>query len=566
MLFANSWVLSNKNKREGFVSFGYTNSNLMQVTISPYSSKNQVIYLYDNLYFDGNNANLIEVDSPYCGNVRVSGSSIGGNIHCNDSTGSSIKQLWVTTSVPATNQFQVTGTANPALTSLASLKTTSQIAQTTYLSNSNELSIPPGYKYEIFTAYWGSDTYLHLLGLDPMAQNGINIESFYYNNAGNMMRSITYPATAYVPNYNVAYGSNVDPNNGKLYVDAAYAENGYNTTVQIYQLTPYVKYDIINGNLLIGSSTGRPYAIYDRITGNSKTLSSSTGNIQKTSNFTSWSIADGNNGLVVIMAFELQTVVMIINADPNQRIYNLSFCARFTDKGVILSSTDSNNLYLSNASHDNSDDSKKDTSSNDMPCNDELSCKWYYYFKTIGNDPSVLFKNDYIKKTQIVPPVCPQCPNCPGNGVCSSCGGHGGSGCRDSSGSLIRDAGRGIAGLTRDAVGGTVDLAKDAVGGTVGLVKDTVGGTVDLAKDTVGGAVGLVKDVVGGTVGIGKDVVGGTTNLLNRDYRGQQSDSTFGYVPGQGYTPVDNYSAYGAMQSKGANYMPITADFSAFAK
>ena len=48
MLFANSWILSDKQQKEGFVSFGYTNSNIMNVTISPYSNTS-VIYLYDNL-------------------------------------------------------------------------------------------------------------------------------------------------------------------------------------------------------------------------------------------------------------------------------------------------------------------------------------------------------------------------------------------------------------------------------------------------------------------------------------------------------------------------------------
>ena len=40
--------------------------------------------------------------------------------------------------------------------------------------------------------------------------------------------------------------------------------------------------------------------------------------------------------------------------------------------------------------------------------------------------------------------------------------------------------------------------------------------------------------------------------------------STFGDMGTS--TPVDNYSQYGALQSKGCNYMPVTADFSAFRK
>ena len=42
------------------------------------------------------------------------------------------------------------------------------------------------------------------------------------------------------------------------------------------------------------------------------------------------------------------------------------------------------------------------------------------------------------------------------------------------------------------------------------------------------------------------------------------SNRAMGIVPGQ--TTIDNYSYYGALQSKGGNYMPVTADFSAFRK
>jgi hypothetical protein len=42
-------------------------------------------------------------------------------------------------------------------------------------------------------------------------------------------------------------------------------------------------------------------------------------------------------------------------------------------------------------------------------------------------------------------------------------------------------------------------------------------------------------------------------------------------IPGQGQatagsTPIDNYSRYGALVSKGANFIPITTDFSRFGK
>jgi hypothetical protein len=541
MLFGNTWLLSRK---EGFVSFGYTNPNIMNVTISPYSAANTVIYLYDNLYFDGKNGNLIEVDSPYCGNVRVNGSTVNGNISCNDANGSSITQLWVTTSSAATTNIHVNVNTK---TPLATVNANSQISQLVYLSNSQNISSPAGYRYQIFYISWGLDTYLHVLGLDPSAPSGTNIKSFYYNNPGSMMRYIDFTSSSYIPAYKQTFNSNADANNSTLYLDTTYSSTQY-----LYQISKYVKYDISAGLVVVGLPGA--YTIYNRGTG--AIVPSSTGMVATNlSSFVSWIITDGNNGMVVVMAFAYQTVILIVNSDPNNNYYTMSFCARFTNIGMITAVNDAVNV----------NNGRVNPLVNDLPCVDELSCKWYYYFKTIGHNPDVLFKNDFIRKTQIVPPVCPRCPNCPNNGVCNSCGGCGGSGTSDASGSILKNAATGAVNLTKQAVGGTVGLAKDVVGGTVGLAEEVVGGTVGLAKEVVGGTVGLAKEVVGGTVGLAKDVVGGVASALPRNNKAV-SDSGFGYVPGQGYTPVDNYSAYGASQTKGANYMPITTSFAAFGK
>lgn len=155
---------------------------------------------------------------------------------------------------------------------------------------------------------------------------------------------------------------------------------------------------------------------------------------------------------------------------------------------------------------------------------------------------------------------------------------------------FAKDAATGVGGFAKDTATGAVGLAKDTVGGAVGLAKDTVGGAVGLAKDTVGGAVGLLKDVGSGITGLGRgldvrsnqqggqSVQGGQGGqggviTVNNDvastgtslgYTPFGSGKTIGSVPGQ--TKIDNYSYYGALQSKGANYMPVTADFSAFRK
>jgi hypothetical protein len=129
---------------------------------------------------------------------------------------------------------------------------------------------------------------------------------------------------------------------------------------------------------------------------------------------------------------------------------------------------------------------------------------------------------------------------------------------------FVENSASGVGGFAKDAATGALGLAKDTVGGAVGLAKDTVGGAVGLAKDTVGGAVGLLKDVTG--LGRGLDIRGSVTQgqngaiTVNNDvassgsslgYTPFGSDKTMGSVPGK--TQIDNYSYYGALQSKGGN-------------
>jgi hypothetical protein len=280
--------------------------------------------------------------------------------------------------------------------------------------------------------------------------------------------------------------------------------------------------------------TSNTYNVYSRKTGQT-IIDISSAVVDNIPSFVSWVIPDGNNGMVIIMAQGINTLIMVIHPDPNQKHYVLSNCVRFTDKEVHLSSNSSNKLVI----HSTAQEVVQDVSNN-IPCYDELSCKWYYYFKTIGNDPAVLFKNDFIRKTQIVPPVCPTCPKCSGSDVCTNCGGNGGSGTTDGSGN---------------------NIIKSAVGGAVGLTKEAVGGAVGLTKEVVGGAVGLTKEVVGGAVGIVKDTASGIYNIGDNQKTSSTSKSTTAY---DASSPVDQYSYYGALKSKGGNFMPVTADFSSF--
>jgi len=121
-------------------------------------------------------------------------------------------------------------------------------------------------------------------------------------------------------------------------------------------------------------------------------------------------------------------------------------------------------------------------------------------------------------------------------------------------------------------VGTAGNLAFSAGSGAVNLLKDTGSGAVDLLRDTGSGAVDLLKGAGSGIANLGS----GGLKMQGSQYNsvgvggagpsqlGSVSDKTFGKMSGQ--TPVDSYSYYGALQSKGGNFMPVTADFSSFRK
>ena len=222
--------------------------------------------------------------------------------------------------------------------------------------------------------------------------------------------------------------------------------------------------------------------------------------------------------------------------------------------------------------------------------------KWYWYWNKTGKTAS----DDYMLKTQIVPPVCPSCPaaNCPASAIVSGSGSGSVSGSASaitpisdavkmtgsvaektvntagdilkSFGSGATSVGLGTVDLAKGTVSGTVDLAKGAVSGTAGLARDVVGGTIGLAKDTASGTVGLAKDAIGGTVGLAKDAVRGTVGLARGKYSADGGSSSGGSGSGSGSysaSSMDPYTYNGQLKNKpSANYMPVTADFSAFSR
>jgi len=577
-----SIVFGNILNLEGFVSFGYNVNNLNNINIPQYNTTKTVNKLYDNIFYDNKNGNLIEVDS-----TRYSGNA--------DLTASTINSLYVTPRDGLTTSIyngQISGNTVLSANTDKSMSNTliSSYSCWIYPTQSNNTD-----KYSALYLPWNDSTYIHLID----NTTNMNIGTYMFGPASTMSQNMYSNSAINL----ITTSKNTSVFN--TYVTDRY----YDVSKNLYKISDYIEFDISNANLIIQQNDGS-IIIYDRfsnqeIVKNPGTISNTTNKISNAS-FGSWLVTDAvGQNLVLYIRNALKTLVAVIQYDVTQRNYNLVNVCRFNENGLDKgdagrnASLTTNNPLTQSPTIPNSTNNV-DFNTGNIP-NNALSeyFKWYWFYKTNQNKNSE-FSEDYILKTQIVPPVCPSCPACPKcpGGICSNCGGQGGSGTLSIAGntvvqstnipgavaSLGTTAGD-VAGKTIDAtgklVGGATGLGEKAVTGTVGLAKETAGGAVGLAKETVGGAVGLAKETVGGAVGLVKEAGSGIKDILtphgmnvtsgqgNTQYQSGQSQSSYNTQTskyGTQTTGADNYSYYGALPSKSGNFMPITADFSAFGK
>ena len=627
---------------ESFVDFYRSNNQTggNMVYIPQYSGSvlsQKVMSLYDNLYFDIKNANLIEVQST--------------DTSANDTSSNSIQKIFVTPRSGAnTNIAPSNGIFNSgSMTNIISESLVSTVSSN-YSHFLYKTLSSIGQTYYVLYVSWDTNTFLVIM------DSNNNILSIYLFSSSQLISNISGNNLSSVKSTTVSNPTNTNAN----------ANNGQ-VNNSVYQVTPYVSYNNSNGNIMVGGNT------YNRVDG-TKTSSTS---FQKAFNFNAWSVSDGNGGIVVVLPYNNSTIITVLALDINNNLSIVS-TSRFNKNGIVINKTsdvgtDINGSSTETTSVTNTTPvSTPTTTGSSKLCGDDLSCKWYWYFHTLVDNSYNSSTNDFFLKSQVVPPVCPTCPNCPSGGPCTNCGGNGGSGVlrKDGSGNgniqgqgqvqnnnytkinadgtftttadpdtlggglaisslglnqpttalftntkdvintglnnatdlgvgaqmLVGGAGLGAYDLAKSGGQGAVNLLRDTGSGTADFVKDVGSGIGGFVKDTAGGIGGFVKDAATGTTGLLRDTASGVVNLGNRGgynrgngssgsngstgstgssgYNGNMNTSNVNSVNSsasntQGYmgtngTPIDNYSYYGATQSKGDNYMPVTADFSAF--
>jgi hypothetical protein len=595
----------NSGKTEGFVSYQYdknttANQNqLYMVDLPQYSNTIPVAKLYDNLFFDKLNGNLIEVDSLNYSNVG----NVAGNV---DTRGTSISNIYVNTR-NNTNRSYATRFENGNVVGMdvaESLSNTviSSFTPWSYVTTSNTTD-----KYQLFYMPWADSTYMHIVKLKNRQSSNFSpthIMSFLFGPLGSMSNKYYSLQSAALRIQN----DDNDPSNDKYVYDDYYDNNK-----SIYQLSKYVKFDKSNGNLIIRSDSG--ITIYDRngsiTTYNSRGQVRNTSNTIQNSDFNSFVVSDNYKYIVLYLPISTKTMVTLLKIDPtDSNRFKIEKVVRFNREGIDTE-TGTNSTTGINSTSD---------STNDFYRN---------YWLTFSNDGNQYMSEDYLLKTQIVPPVCPSCPSCAYSaGTCTNCGGSGGSGTLNRDGQTIVEDGKVPNNVTASAIvtsggavvtgttgsdkpvsnavtqtantlnttvgtagvlGGqtldtTADILKSTGSGATDLLKSTGSGATDLLKSGASGATDLLKSTASGATDLLKSAGSGLKEIATDNRAAKTTSGTVGTtsgtagtagttagvvgtgIPTRGVNGVDNYSYYGALPSKGGNYIPITADFSAFAK
>jgi hypothetical protein len=553
---------------EGFGSFSNNINTLSSVMIPPYSnSASTVVKLYDNIFFDTLNANLIEVDSQPVGNTITSNTTIDAvYVTVRDGTTSSQKYVDINSATES---------------KIGSI--TKSTKSWTYTTKSKNTST-----YQVIYVAWETETFIHIIQLTSPIKN---IASFYFTPTTD--NSFIYPSDK---NIVLTTAINVTDRTPEYTIDSLYSGNA-----QVYSLSSTFAYDPYSGNVIYHPNNATGTIVNNRSGGVVTNPIVSTSNTITNVGFMPWILPDDAGRMLLYVPNNVNTLLVMLSLDSaTSSKFVIGQVAGF--RGTVLS-YDPNSSEVKKTTETTCDKEETDDGTIVPPDSGPNSdyYKWLAYWNTISNSSSKMDYTDYLLKTQVVPPVCPQCPNCPDcgkDGTCTNCGGQGGSGTKTTDGnSVVSQPASNLTVSTPGAFATTAD--PNTIGGAV----TTTGvGVVSGAGGMVQTAGGVVNNAVNVTGGLLYGAGSGATNLLKSAGRGvkdifsqpyQQSGQGWSYNGGgQGWVNeptgnmgnnspsqeqqapgsqsssanYNNYSYYGSLPSKSGNYLPLTADFSAFSK
>ena len=532
---------------------GLTNTPITK-KVDEYSTTKDLHVLHENIMFDHANGNLVEVQG-----TDASGNDVSGNIFITPRSGAI---TYYTDGTDASgNASFTTGSISPSHASWE------YPSQTTIKNDKN-----------VYYISWDTRTYMMIVDKNEKKLVG----SYLFDGKTTQVADNTE-----TPIMLSHYRSLANSSNNSLVSEPLYSEER-----DVYQLAENVKYDFKTGDLIIKSSS-EEIKIYRRgeglISTDAKIIKQRSSVIM--SEFVPMYASDerGQN-VVVYLPYKESTIVVLLGLEGSASdVLVMKSVTKLSEKGV--EGPNGKSILELKSGKENTEET----------------------VKTTDATPEVT-SEDYILKTQIVPPVCPTCPTCPKDVTCTNCGGQGGSGTMDVDGkSMVKDEKKkpiknavgGVGEIAEETVGAAGDVARktvgaagDVAGKTVGAVGDVAGKTVGAAGDVAGKTVGAVGDVAGKTIdtadslirdtagtatGLVRDTASGIAGLFRMSptevkKREENKTAQPGLQSGLGTRtqntalPSKNHRTsefdyMGTVPAKRANkFMPVTADFSAFSR
>ena len=413
---------------EGFIAYNYAGesplSSLQQMIILPYSKTVKVYHVYDSIYFDVNNGSVIEFFGKQYDASKPNSENVLTDMFVLPRTGTNVKNYSLTNDVKTIDE------------AVCPNDTTSNMSNNSWVFPENANTNINSFQYQILYIPWGKDTVLFIYDV-TISKKIVSFTLF----SNNIPSTISMNQDIFRIS-NLHYKTDSDSRNNSYIVEPLYDPAKSSTQFSdVFQISSNVLFDVKNGYLMI--RTNGKIDIYN---GSGVSLFSQVdtpGKVKDTpvtvSNLKSFVLndVDGQN-IVVYIPMGSNIMVAVLTADPNNsNLFMIRNVVRFNSsvpsgidgKPNIEHKTSTASTTASSTTSTSKTESKMDFSN--LSLNDVIS-KYYqqYYGSTNGGGGNVpgAYSNDFLLKTQIIPPVCPSCPSCPNNVSCTNCGGNGGAG------------------------------------------------------------------------------------------------------------------------------------------
>ena len=503
-----SVVFSNYLPLEGFIGYNSNSPNESHVLVKPYSSTIQLLKIYDSVYYDSTSGNVLELfGTPMgTGTGATSDASSLTDMIVIPRLGSDIIIYSRKRTTPPDPTFSENTVESKYLIPIQSSY------EAWVYPNVGSVS-SHAFNYQIFYFPWKTQTVMvinDILQTKIIGAFPITSAKTTSMNTGNTVYPRTAASTLHVTD--------------ETYVDVIpqySVPSGLKNPTQLYKIESNIWFDTSNG-IIIMMKTGSTDVTME--TGISFTMNMET----DTSVMKSILFNDPENQYILICtAFpQNRTMVSILCLDEKNSsstqllsIYKVILFDPSLPGGIDTTSSINikNHEHTHTMSPTNVPERHEGRDGKDGKDGKE------YTFGLRLPDPDM---NQYILKSQIVPPVCPACPSC-NNNSCASCQAVttmapiiGGSGSNSLSSLIANSYTVGQNQPTENVSGpnwaeATTTMVTGAEG-TVGNVLDTaIGGTALLGLGAIGGVTSLGTAVADDVTKLGTGVVGDVADVAD---------------------------------------------------